>query len=848
MRRIESTFSKLDKILTLEQRKGFQDQAVIGGLEPFLARWIQEAKEEAGPDNYQRIDDLIALFRGYALADSTVRQEVVAEAKARLAQWKAEGLWKGRVLPRPTPPATMPAKISIAQDQPETISAEAMAPTMPAHVRPGFIPAPVPAPRPRLTTIGLDSPISALQGVGSNYGSCLARLGVRTIRDLLYLFPRRYNDYTTMRKIAELRVGEIETIAGTIWEIQNSTTSTGKTITTAIISDETGKVRAVWFNQPFLAQTLSKGKQVVLSGRVGRYLGYPNLESPEYELLESEDLIHTGRLVPVYPLTEGLSARWLRRLQKRVVDRWAPQVVDHLPPAVRQRAGLLDLPIALAQIHFPDNHQTLEQARRRLAFDEFFLIQLGLLQRRRDWREAQAGPAMQVQEDLINAFLESLPFTLTTSQHRVLREILADMSKPVPMARLLQGEVGSGKTVVAAAAMFVAWANGFQAAMMVPTEILAEQHYRTISQILTNNGAALCPSPAQNYGTPVVRLLTGSLKESEKARIRAEVAAGEAHIVIGTHAIIQEGVEFANLGLVIIDEQHRFGVMQRAALRLKGNNPHVLVMTATPIPRTLALTIYGDLDISVIDQLPPGRQEIKTRWLEPRERERAYSFIRRQVEQGRQAFIICPLVEESEALEVKAATEEYERLRTEVFPDLRLGLLHGRMKPQEKDAVMRAFREHQLDILVSTPVVEVGIDVPNATVMLIEGADRFGLSQLHQFRGRVGRGEHPSWCLLLAEKPGDEARKRLGIIESTQDGFLLAEEDLKMRGPGEFFGVRQSGLPDLRVARLGDLSLLEQAREEARRLFEEDRYLQQPEHQLLRQMVARFWERQGDVS
>jgi ATP-dependent DNA helicase RecG len=394
--------------------------------------------------------------------------------------------------------------------------------------------------------------------------------------------------------------------------------------------------------------------------------------------------------------------------------------------------------------------------------------------------------------------------------------------------------------VVAAAAARVALANGLQVAVMAPTEILAEQHLKTFARLL---GAERKGEPA-----PVVRLLTGSLREAEKVKIRQEIAAGLVDVVIGTQAVIQETVEFARLGLVVIDEQHRFGVMQRAALRQKGYSPHVLAMTATPIPRTLALTIYGDLDISVISELPPGRQTIKTYWLGPREREKAYTNIRAQVARGRQAFVICPLVEESEVLEVKSATEEYERLHTQIFPDLRLALLHGRMKPADKDAVMRSFRDGAVDILVSTPVVEVGIDIPNATVMMIEGADRFGLSQLHQFRGRVGRGEHASICLLLCERPSEEARARLGIIESTQDGFRLAEEDLKLRGPGEFFGVRQSGLPDLKVAKLGDVAILELARAEALKLFAHDPALEQTEDRLLQQQVTRFWQTKGEAS
>jgi ATP-dependent DNA helicase RecG len=486
----------------------------------------------------------------------------------------------------------------------------------------------------------------------------------------------------------------------------------------------------------------------------------------------------------------------------------------------------------------------------RLAFDELFLIQLGVLSKRKEWQEGEPGYAIDADWQLLEPFLASLPFELTGAQKNALGQISADLSQSKPMCRLLQGEVGSGKTVVATAAMFLTAASGYQATLMAPTEILAEQHFANICRLLggQEGEGALCTFPSLLRRPLTVGLLIGGLREKAKQELQQRVAEGEVDIIIGTHALIQRGVEFDRLGLAVVDEQHRFGVMQRAALRQKGSSPHVLVMSATPIPRTLALTVYGDLDLSVIDQLPPGRPEVKTRWLSPGEQQSAYEFVRKQIAAGRQAFIICPLVEDSEAIETKAATTEYQRLSEQVFPELRLGLLHGRMSTAEKDEVMRGFRGGELDILVATPVVEVGIDVPNATVMVVEGADRFGLAQLHQFRGRVRRSQHQSYCLLLAEMPSVEARERLAIIERTLDGFALAEEDLRLRGPGEFFGTRQSGLPDLKMAKLSDVGLLELARDQALRFFESDPELERPEHRPLAREVARLWRSEGEWS
>ena len=789
------TFETLERILALERDQGYQNRAVIGGLERFAAHWQERVVSEVSdPELATRMSAVLERLKRYPyLQTREERASAVEEMLNILAGHKPERQPEPSPLPRPL------------VSQPEAVD--------------------------------LDSPITELQGIGQRRAEQLSHLGVRTIRDMLYLFPRRYNDFQAMKPIYKLEYGDVVTVAGTIRDTRTRRGRGGQEIVTSIISDGTGTVQATWFNQPYLARTLRPGRQVVISGKVDEYLGRLTFTSPEWEIL-TRDLIHTNGIIPVYPLTKGLGARWMRRQMKRVVDYWTGRLPDHLPAEVRERAGLLPLDEAIRQIHFPDSQEMLARARRRLSFDEFFLIQLGVLRQRHLWRVRPSRP-LPLNREVLQAFLDNLPFTLTEAQHRVLQEILEDIQRPEPMNRLLQGDVGSGKTVVALAAMLQAVAAGCQAVLMAPTELLAEQHANTINSLLRGLDKL----------TPSVVLLTGSLPALDKQAAHRAIQEGSADIVIGTHALIQEGVTFRELALAVIDEQHRFGVAQRASLRQKGHNPHLLVMSATPIPRTLALTIYGDLDISTIDQMPPGRKPVTTRWLAPRERERAYQFLRSQVEKGHQAFIICPLVEESEKVEARAAVEEHRRLAEEVFPDLRVGLLHGRMSAEKKEEVMRRFVAGELDVLVSTPVVEVGIDVPNATVMLIEGADRFGLAQLHQFRGRVGRGEAPSYCLLLAESPTLEAEERLRTLERCQDGFALAEKDLEMRGPGEFFGLRQSGLPELKLAKLSDVSLLEMARQEARRLFRVDPDLSQPQHRLLRQQVLRMgWRGEGDLS
>ncbi len=805
----------LRKILDLERQRGYTDTAVFGGLDKFLRNWARQiAPSMTSAGLLRRFRKLVNVE--YNSIDTEKRRFWVQEVLAFLDEMDKKGN---------APAGALKSKVPIPSTK--TIS----------HVK---------KKNPPVTgTSDLDMPITVVRGIKDTLTAKFAKLGVKTVRDLLYFFPHRHLDYSKFKFISQLVEGEEQTIVANVWQAQE-TRPGGRRSTEAIVGDETGNIRVVWFNQPYLAKTLTTNSKVILSGRVSIFHGRQVFVSPDWEIMEGQDLVHTARLVPVYPLTQGLRPRQIRRLMKGFVDQWAGRITEFLPEGLRQRLEFLELPQAIRQAHYPDDEVLKDRARVRLAFDELFLLQLGVMRKKRDWQESRPGNPFKTYGEMLKGFLSYLPFTLTAAQEKVLSEIVADLEQSQPMCRLLQGEVGSGKTVVAVAALLLAVANGFQGAFMAPTEILAEQHFATISELLAKIGREGAEGLIKNYTGILERplniaLLIGDVRQAGKREIQKQIAAGGIDIVIGTHALVQKEVDFNQLGLVVVDEQHRFGVEQRAALREKGFNPHMLVMTATPIPRTLALTLYGDLDLSVIYELPPGRQTVRTKWLRPDQRESAYAFVRKQAAEGRQTFILCPLIEESDTIVAQAAVVEYERLSREVFPKLRLGLLHGRLSSKDKDVVMEDFRSGRLDILVSTPVIEVGIDIPKATVMLIESADRFGLSQLHQFRGRVGRGKEQSYCMLLAENASEVARQRLDIIENTQDGFKLAEEDLKMRGPGEFFGTRQSGLPDLRMAKISDVALLELARGEAIRLFELDPDLENDEHLPLARELTRVW-------
>ncbi len=677
-----------------------------------------------------------------------------------------------------------------------------------------------------MRTFSLDSPVQYLKGVGPARAAELGRRGILTAGHLLRILPRRHEDRTVFKPIALLEKGAVGTVQGRVSAIQEVTPRPGLRITRVSVTDGTATLVGVWFNRPQMKTFFKVGARVILSGKVDRFSRELRMANPDYELADGTDGLHAGRLVPIYPSLGRIQPRFMRSLISYVLEHVAGAIPDTVPEEIRRRLGLKDASSAWGSIHFPASHDDLTRARKSLAFEEVFVMQVGLGLLRQRTHRTSGGLVHRPDGPLGRRFLAELPFSLTPAQERVIAEIKRDMESPHPMNRLLQGDVGSGKTVVAAAALLKAVESGYQGAIMAPTEILAEQHYYNLRRLLAPLGVRIA-------------LLTGSQRREEREQALFGLSAGNLQIAVGTHALIQEGVVFRALSLAVTDEQHRFGVRQRGLLQVKGAGEaiDVLAMTATPIPRTLALTVYGEMDLSVIDELPPGRKPVTTYWLTSRDRRRAYGFIRRQLAEGRQAYVVCPLVEESEAVEAASATEWVERLK-HALPGFRIGLLHGRMRPAEKEGVMAAFRGHELDLLVSTTVIEVGVDVPNANVIVIEGADRFGLAQLHQLRGRVGRGEHSSYCLLIGDPQSEEGRKRLDILTRTTDGFIIAEEDLAIRGPGDFLGTKQHGVPEFVFADpIRDYRLMEYARREAFALLDRDPDLSGPGLEPLREAI-----------
>ncbi len=837
-----SALETLIKILKLERDQGCDNRAVIGGLAAYSVTWKRQAQAQARrPEHHVLAEEISELLKDYEHVDSklermrqidyimsriTGREPIPDKYKNRLQQ-----IEKGDVEDSIPALEDNPKIVdSYGYDQYDPLEAKRMdIAEAPRLARP---------PRQKRDDISLDEAkkrlhnleqsVTAIKGIGPGTADDLAKMELRTIRDMLDYLPRRYDDYTKLRYIRQLNPDEVVTVIGTVKSTRLQTGRSGRKDFKMVLDDGTAELHVTFFGQHWLIRQIRKGRQLVLSGKTSIWRDQLQMANPEWEALDSENL-HTTGIVPVYSLSDGFGARSFRRLMHKVVEQYADIIPDAVPQPVLDRSDLADIGWTYKNLHFPDGSDHYEHARRRYLFDQLLTLQLGILGTRREWQSVPGIP-LTVDDGWLDDFIDTMfPYDLTGAQARSVHDIREDVTRDVPMNRLLQGDVGAGKTAVAITAMAMAVQNRKQAALMAPTSILAEQHYRGIEADLRANW------PDEDF-KPVIALLTGSLSTSERESIYRGIADGSIDVVIGTHALIQERVEFKELAVAIVDEQHRFGVEQRAALRGKGTNPHLLVMTATPIPRTMALTIYADLDLSIIDEKPPGRQPVETRMLTPLERERAFSFIEAQLDQGRQAFVVHPLVEDSDKIEARSAVTAYEELQ-QVFYKHSICLLHGRMNPAEKDRIMAEFAQGEYDVMVTTSVAEVGVDVPNASVMLIEGANRFGLAQLHQFRGRVGRGAHKSYCLLIPDNLTDEAKERLEAMEATTDGFQLAEMDWNMRGAGDLLGTRQSGGNILQMAEHVTPQLVQLAQQEARTIYEEDPYLEQDAHQLLKERV-----------
>lgn len=829
---------RLRKILLHERSLGYNDKAVMGGLDALISAfqkqvpWLDNLDPE-GRKNYaalgpgQRQIWVESVLQRLTATAPPVSAFVSANAQQKRSISAAKTAKKPNSGPKNAAPPENASRLGSRRANDRKISAQKSAPR----------------------ASSLDTPLEKLGFLTRPTISKLKKSDVQTLKDLLWMFPRRHIDYSNATKIGLLELGQETTVVGHV--VRAEKVNIGRNgAAKVLVSDGSGLVSVTFFGQPYLATSLKPGTNIALSGKVNAFRGQAQLENPEYEVLgrDANNLTHAGNLLPVYSSPDGLPQRTLRNATRKALDSGLPLVKDMLSPDLLKRQEFPDTRTAISDMHYPSAAADAEVARRRLAFDELLLNQLLMLRSRSHWQDRAGSPVIKNGKQVAAEFLSTLDFKLTADQQTTLNGILDDMATGVPMARLLQGEVGSGKTVVALSAILACVANGYQGAFLAPTEVLAEQHFLSTTRQLGAEATPLLPPSVTQAESPhaggeeiTIGLLTGSQSPVQKSKMHELIAAGEIDIVIGTHALLQETVDIPSLALAVVDEQHRFGVEQRAALGKREPRPHMLAMSATPIPRTLALTVYGDLDVSVLKQMPSGRSPIKTVWARDElARQSAYEDIHKQIAEGRQAFIVCPFIEPSESIDARAAIPEFQRLSSGLLSDLKLGLLHGRMSMPEKQAAMDSFRNGETQVLVATPVIEVGVDVPNATVMMIESADRFGLSQLHQLRGRVGRGGYAGTCYLLSDGPSEDAITRLQTVEQTADGFDLADKDLELRGPGEYTGTRQSGWANMRIATPADLDLIEDCREEAGRLLADDPELTATENRLLAAEVEQF--------
>lgn len=790
-------YNKIFQVLSLERDKGFQNSAVTGGLRKFTSFIINQGKKNQ--INGEIITPIIDLFESYETFSFKDRKKSINI----VLNWFSEN------------PVDHDNKN--LHDFLDTINTSN-----------NFV-----DDIPKLQDPAIYADIRSIKGIGNKNVKYFNKLGIKNIYDLLHYYPRRYQDFSKLKTIRDIEHGEELTVAGTVTgKIHTRKSKKGNLkISETSLTDSTGSLRLTWFNQPYISSHLKEGMSIVVSGKVDMYLGRFVLNNPEWEPIDREQ-IHTNRIVPIYPATSGITQRQIRNIIKKNLDFWSAKLKEYFPDQIIEKEKFPIISCAISQIHFPESNQTLKSSKNRLAFEEIFFLQLGVLLQKEKWQKKQARK-FSLPKEIIENRIEHLPYILTKSQTNAIVDIENDLVSGKPMCRLLQGDVGSGKTVIAKFAIETIIGNGSQAALLAPTSILVEQHFNTMSKLLIDSGS---------ISRDEIAILLGQTPQKEKEQIKQELKIGKIKCVIGTHALLEDPVEFYDLQLAIIDEQHRFGVNQRNILRSKGDNIHMLVMTATPIPRSLALTVYGDLDITTIDEMPPGRKPIRTLLFNQSERKKAYDLIKEQVRNGFQAFIVYPLIDSENEEEIyKSAVKEYQRVQENIFPDLKLGLLHGRLKQSGKDQIMDDFRSHKFDVLISTTVIEVGVDIPGATIVLVESANYFGLAQLHQIRGRVGRNDEKSLCILIPERDDAIENERLVAMTKINDGFQLAEIDLNFRGPGEFLGTRQSGYTGFMLANILNINQIEASRKHVQYIINLDPGLENIEHQLLKEELINHW-------